>query len=225
MELEQKPMKVFIIVTDEDKRKSKVSDYEIHDAYPEYPTNYAIGEMPDARTVNGGDLFKPGEYTPVTKDGQRCDFFNCRQDHELRKIMDDVEEHPIVRYLATQEFQKRTVRDYVPKTNEGETAEVKFAKVLERKVNNYSFSQKQMADHFCQYAHRSLDADLFKGFISRYIIVHAWKWRKTNPNGLPKYYDDRNEYVCKACSEIVDALEWGYYYDEYCREMEKKMNR
>lgn len=215
MELEQKPLKVFIIA-------SKETGYE---GYPEYPANYAIGELPNVRLTNRGELLSPGEYTPVTKNGKRCDHFSSLQNVELQKIMNDVEEHPIVRYLAEQEFKRRLVRDYVPDTRAGETSEVKMAKILENTINNLSFSQKKMADHFCQYAHKSLDKDLFNGFISRYIIVHAWKWRNSKPGTGPMYYDGRNEYVCEQCSKIVDALEWGYYYDEYCRELAKKMNR
>lgn len=213
MELEQKPLKVFIIATKE----------EGFEGYPEYPTNYAIGDLPNVRLTNRGELLKPGEYTPVTKDGRRCDLFNCRQDHELRKIMDDVEEHPIVRYLAEQEFKKRLVRDYVPNTRSGETKEQKMAKILESAINNCGFYQEKMAEYFCQYAHRYLDHSLFTGFIRNYILIHAWKWRNSKHGG--PYYDGRNEYACERCSKIVDALEWGYYYDEYCREMEKKMNR
>jgi len=190
------------------------------------PTMCEYGSMPEMN-IPGDTMntYKPDEYDPLTKDNKRCSRFKSERTDTLAKIMDDKDEHPIVRGLAKEEYFRRLVRDYVPDTRAGETAEVKMAKILENKINNLSFSQRQMADHFCQYAHRSLDKDLFNGFISRYIIVHAWKWRNSKPGTGPMYYDGRNEYVCEQCSKIVDALEWGYYYDEYCREMAKKMNR
>ena len=212
--MEQKPLKVYI----------KASNEMGYEGYPEYPNDYVIGELPNIRLNNRGELLKPNEYDPLTKDDKRCSHFRSERTETLAKIMDDNDEHPIVRHLAKEEYLSRLVRDYVPDTRAGETAEVKFAKVLENTINNLSFSQKKMADHFCQFAHRSIDKDLFIGFISRYIIVHAWKWRNSKPGTGPMYYDGRNQYVCEQCSKIVDALEWGYYYDEYCRELAKKMN-
>ena len=188
------------------------------------PCECQFGEMPAVITDDVRHV-KPDNYIPVTNSGRRCDYFNCNTDHELVTYMNDVEEHPIVRHLAKEEYTRRLIRDYIPNEREGETKETKLAKVLENAINNCSFSQSKMADHFCQYAHRYLDQSLFEGFITRYIIVHAWKWRNSNPGGIPMYYDPRNKYACEACSKIVDALDWGYAYNQYCKEMEKKMNR
>lgn len=183
-----------------------------------------FGEMPIVTTEDNRSIL-PDSYIPVTNSGRRCDYFNCNTEPELVKYMNDVDEHPIVRHFAKEEYLRRLMRDYVPNEREGETKETKLAKILENKINNTCFYQDKMADHFCQFAHRYLDQSLFEGFIRRYIIVHAWKWRNSKPGTGPVYYDGRNQYTCEACSKIVDAMDWGYAYDRYCKEMEKKMNR
>ena len=188
------------------------------------PGECQFGELPPVITDDYRHV-KSDDYIPVTNTGRRCDYFNCNRTDELVEIMNDVEEHPIVRHFAKEEYTRRLIRDYTPNIREGETAEAKMAKIIENAVNNSGFYQEKMADHFCQFAHRYLDQSLFEGFIRRYIIVHAWKWRNSNPGGIPMYYDDRNKYTCEACSKIVDALDWGYYLNDYSREMEKKMNR
>ena len=183
-----------------------------------------FGEMPIVTTEDNRSIL-PGDYIPVTNSGRRCDYFNCNTINELEKYMNDVEEHPIVRHFAKEEYTRRLIRDYIPNEREGETKETKLAKIIENAINNSGFSQSDMAKHFCQYAHRYLDQSLFEGFIRHYIVIHAWKWRNSKPGTGPVYYDGRNQYACEACSKIVDALEWDYPYNMYCKEMEKKMNR
>lgn len=177
------------------------------------PTMCEYGSMPEMNIP--GDIehtYKPDEYDPLTKDGKRCSRLNAERTENLAKIMNDEEEHPIVRGLAKEEYLRRLIRDYVPNTREGETKETKMAKMLENVINNCGFSQSEMAKHFCQYAHRYLDGSLFDGFIRYYILIHAKKWRDSKPGTGPMYYDDRNKYACEACSKIVDALEWDYYF-------------
>lgn len=176
------------------------------------PTMCEYGNMPEMNIP--GDIkhtYKPDEYDPLTKDGKRCSHLNAERTETLAKIMNDEEEHPIVRDLAKEEYLRRLIRDFVPNTREGETKETKMAKVLENVINDCGFSQSDMAKHFCQYAHRYLDQSLFEGFIRYYILIHAKKWRDSKPGTGPMYYDGRNKYACEACSKIVDALEWDYY--------------
>jgi len=176
------------------------------------PTMCEYGSMPEMNIP--GDIehtYKPDEYDPLTKDGKRCSNFRSEYTEALAKIMNDEEEHPIVRGLAKEEYLRRLIRDFVPNTREGETKETKMAKVLENVINNCGFSQSEMAKHFCQYAHRYLDQSLFDGFIRYYILIHAKKWRDSKPGTGPMFYDPRNKYACEACSKIVDALEWDYY--------------
>lgn len=177
------------------------------------PTMCEYGSMPEMNIP--GDIehtYKPDEYDPLTKDGKRCSYLNSERTETLVKIMNDEEEHPIVRGLAKEEYLRRLIRDFVPNTREGETKETKMAKVLENVINDCGFAQSKMAKHFCQYAHRYLDESLFDGFIRYYILIHAKKWRDSKPGTGPMFYDGRNKYACEACSKIVDALEWDYYF-------------
>ena len=118
--------------------------------------------------------------------------------------MNDEQEHPIVRGLAKEEYLRRLIRDFVPDTKAGETKEDKMAEILEDTINNFSFDQKKMAEHFSQFAHRYLDQSLFEGFIRWYIVLHAKKFRDGR-------YDGRNEWVCELCNRIVKFLDWEYY--------------
>lgn len=178
------------------------------------PAECNFGDMPVVITEDNEHV-KPGDYIPVTNNGRRCDRFNCDRNDELRKIMDDADEHPIVRHYAKEEYMRRLVRDYVPNTRAGETKEVKMAKILENAINDCGFYQDEMAKHFSQYAHRYLDNSLFGGFILNYIFIHALKYR----NGR---YDGRNEFACKACDAIVRKLDdefgWEYYVERFKRE-------
>lgn len=184
------------------------------------PCECQFGEMPAVITDDVRHV-KPDNYIPVTNSGRRCDYFNCNDTKELEQFMNDADEHPIVRHFAKEEYTRRLIRDYTPNKREGETKETKMAKIIENAINNTGFSQRDMAKHFCQYAHRYLDQSLFEGFIRHYIVIHAWKWRNSKPGTGPVYYDGRNQYTCEACSKIVDALEWDYYVDMYGRELEK----
>ena len=164
------------------------------------------------------------EEEKLTTTGLKVNRLDCEQTYKLEEAYDK-EENPEIKAKIEHVLFYRYRRDYRPYKREGETSETKWAKMIENVINNCSFDQNEMADYFCQHAHRYLDQSLFEGFIRRYVIVHAWKWRNSKPGTGPVYYDGRNQYTCEACSKIVDALDWGYYLDRYSREMEEKLNR
>lgn len=164
------------------------------------------------------------EEKTLTTTGIDVERLNCEQTYKLEEAYDR-EENPEVKQKIEHVLFERYRRDYRPNKREGETSETKWAKMLENAINNCSFSQSKMAKHFSDHSHRYLDQSLFDGFIRHYVIIHAWKWRNSKPGIGPVYYDGRNQYTCEACSKIVDALEWEYFYDNYCRELDKEKNR
>ena len=148
----------------------------------------------------------------LTTTGIDVERLDWEQTYKLEEAYDK-EENPEVKQKIEHVLFERYRRDYRPDTRAGETNEEKMAKLLENTINNCGFYQEKMAEYFCQHAHRYLDQSLFEGFIRRYVIVHAWKWRNSKPGTGPVYYDGRNQYTCEACSKIADALDWGYYVD------------
>jgi rubrerythrin len=171
------------------------------------PTLCVYGEMPEMNIPgNSMNTYKYGEYDPVARDNTRCSHLNSLRTDKVAEIMNDEQEHPIVRGLAKEEYLRRLIRDFVPDTKAGETKEDKMAEILEDTINNCSFDQKKMAEHFSQYAHRYLDQSLFDGFIRWYIVLHAKKYRDGR-------YDGRNKWACECCNKIVELLEWEYYVD------------
>lgn len=209
-------MKVLTKDTNEQFNVRPANDYDVKNGH-------AITDLEilDADGNNSSAWLKADECFIITETGHKVEYLNSEQTETLEGIY-DAETDERVKDMIARTLAARYRRDFRPNKREGETKETKMAKVLENVINNCSFSQSKMAKHFCQFAHRYLDQSLFEGFIRQYIIVHAWKWRHSKPGTGPVYYDGRNQYACEACSKIVDALEWGYYLDQYNREIENK---